>query len=158
MKQDVLVKISGLHMMVMNDPSAGEEDNEPIEVITPANYYWKNGKHYIIYDEVVEGLSGGIKNKIKITGNSSVEIMKSGITNSHMVFEKDKMNLNFYETPYGKMQVGTHTHRLEVNVQDDLIDVKIEYGLYVEQQAMADCKIKMQIRPKKDAGIVFGQD
>ena len=50
MTQDVLLTISGLHDMVFADPEENEE-NEPIEVITPASYYWKNGKHYILYDE-----------------------------------------------------------------------------------------------------------
>ena len=30
------------------------EESEPIEVITPASYYLKNGKHYVIHEEVVE--------------------------------------------------------------------------------------------------------
>ena len=45
MTQDVLLTISGLHDMVFADPEENEE-NEPIEVITPASYYWKNGKHW----------------------------------------------------------------------------------------------------------------
>ena len=90
MTQDVLLTISGLHDMASADPEENEE-NEPIEVITPASYYWKNGKHYILYDEVMEGIPGVVKNKIKITGEDSMEIMKSGITNAHMVFEKNQM-------------------------------------------------------------------
>ena len=81
MTQDVLLTISGLHDMAFADPEENEE-NEPIEVITPASYYWKNGKHYILYDEVMEGIPGVVKNKIKITGEDSMEIMKSGITNA----------------------------------------------------------------------------
>ena len=75
----------------MNDPAAGyETGDDNIEVVTPANYYCKNGKHYIIYDEVLEGMAGTIRNKIKITGNDSVEIMKSGASSSHMIFEKNR--------------------------------------------------------------------
>ena len=44
MTQDVLLTISGLHDMAFADPEENEE-NEPIEVITPASYYWKNGKN-----------------------------------------------------------------------------------------------------------------
>lgn len=39
-----------------------------------------------------------IKNKIKITGTDCLEIMKSGVTSSHMVFEKNKKNLTYYKT------------------------------------------------------------
>ena len=51
MTRDVLLSISGLHYEVAD--AAGDEENEPIEVITPATYYYKNNKHHIIYEEVV---------------------------------------------------------------------------------------------------------
>ena len=91
MTKDVLVSISGKHIDIMDDPARGYEVGEDgIEVVTPANYYCRNGKHYILYDEVLEGMAGTIKNKIKITGTDCLEIMKSGVTSSHMVFEKNK--------------------------------------------------------------------
>ena len=52
MTQEVLLTISGLHQMEFMEN--GDEENEPIEVITPASYYLKNDRHYVIYDEVVE--------------------------------------------------------------------------------------------------------
>ena len=55
-----------------------------------------------------------VKNKIKITGEDSMEIMKSGITNAHMVFEKNQMNVTYYDTPYGQLHVGIHTRKLDV--------------------------------------------
>ena len=59
MTKEVLVSISGKHIDIMNDPTAGyETGDDNIEVVTPANYYCKNGKHYIIYEEVLEGMAG----------------------------------------------------------------------------------------------------
>ena len=139
MTQDVLLTISGLHDMAFANPEENEE-NEPIEVITPASYYWKNGKHYILYDEVMEGIPGVVKNKIKITGEDSMEIMKSGIT-----------NVTYYDTPYGQLHVGIHTRKLDVNVDDERIDIAVEYGLDVNHEATADCRIAMSIRPKAQA-------
>ena len=146
MTKDGLVSISGMHMDVvsgMTDP-----DNEPIEVVTPASYYCKNGKHYVIYDEVVEGMTGTIKNKIKITGTDSVEIMKTGISNAHMVFEKNKKNLTYYQTPYGQMLVGVNTRNMEIKVTDDNIGVSVDYELDINHEPLADCKIKMEIYSK----------
>ena len=47
MTKDVLISISGLQF-------AEGENSEPVEVITSGSYYKKNGKHYILYDEVAE--------------------------------------------------------------------------------------------------------
>ena len=89
MTKDVLVSISGLHMD-MDAQIPGPDEDDVIEVVTPATYYYRNGKHYIIYDEIVEGVSDTIKNKIKISGTDSLEIMKSGLSNTHMIFEKNQ--------------------------------------------------------------------
>lgn len=152
MTKDVLVSISGKHIDIMSDPVEGyETGDDAIEVVTPASYYCRNGKHYIIYDEVLEGMGGTIKNKIKITGNDSVEIMKSGVSNSHMVFEKNKKNLTYYSTPYGQMLIGVNTKNMEIDVRDDKINVQVDYELDVNHEPLADCKIKMNIMPKNQA-------
>lgn len=149
MTKDVLVSISGKHIDIMNDPSEGyETGDDEIEVVTPANYYCRNGKHYIIYDEVLEGMAGTVRNKIKITGTDAVEIMKSGLSSSHMVFEKNKKNLTYYKTPYGQMLVGVNTRNMEIRVEDDKIGVQVDYELDVNHEPLADCKIKMNIISK----------
>ena len=93
MTKNVLVTISGLHyddsVMMVQEENSNEANS--IEVTTPATYYLKNGKHYIVYDEIVEGIPGTIKNRIKIDEGKLLDITKSGITNSHMVFETDKI-------------------------------------------------------------------
>lgn len=145
MTKDVLVSISGMHMGILADQ---EDEDDEIEVVTPASYYCRNGKHYIIYDEVLEGMAGTVRNKIKITGTDAVEIMKSGLSSSHMVFEKNKKNLTYYKTPYGQMLVGVNTRNMEIRVEDDKIGVQVDYELDVNHEPLADCKIKMNIISK----------
>ena len=77
MTKDVLVSISGMHEeIVAVTPEVEEDENEAIEVVTPATYYLKNGKHYIVYEEVVEGTSGVIKNRIKIQAPDGSDITR----------------------------------------------------------------------------------
>lgn len=146
MTKDVLVSISGMHMEFLSGLT--EEENEAIEVVTPANYYCKNGKHYVIYDEIMEGIPGTIKNKIKITGTDSMEIMKTGISNAHMIFEKNKKNQTYYQTPYGQMLIGVNTRDMEVNVTEKNIDIMVDYELDINHEPLANCKIKMEIFAK----------
>ncbi|MBA4701692.1 MAG: DUF1934 domain-containing protein [Ruminococcus sp.] len=146
MTKDVLVSISGLHMDTLSGMLNG--DDEAIEVLTPGNYYCKNGKHYVIYDEVMEGMHGTIKNRIKITGTDSVEIMKTGLSNTHMVFERNKKNITYYQTPFGQMLIGVKTRNMEINVTEENIDVSVDYELDINYEPLADCKIKMEIYAK----------
>ena len=143
MTKDVLVSISGLHMD-MDAQIPGPDEDDVIEVVTPATYYYRNGKHYIIYDEIVEGVSDTIKNKIKISGTDSLEIMKSGLSNTHMIFEKNKKNLTYYKTLYGQMLVGLNTRNMEIEVSDETIKVRVDYELDVNHEPLANCKIRRQ--------------
>ena len=147
MTKDVLISISGLHF------GAGEEigEGEPVEIITPAAYYLKNDRHYVLYDEVVEGVPGTVKNTIKIIGDSLFEVRKSGIANARMVFEKGRMNMTAYETPYGEMMVGIHTRDITTEVSEDRIDVHISYALDSNSEPLSDCEIDVTIRPVQPA-------
>lgn len=142
MKKDVLISIEGLHVGVDGD----DGENEPIEIITPAVYYLKNGKHYVIYDEMVEGMPGTIRNTVKITGDTLFEINKSGITSSRMIFEKDKIHMTNYQTPFGEMLVGVHTKEMQVEEEEDHISVTISYALDVNNEPLSDCQIKVNIK------------
>ena len=58
MNKEVIINISGLQL------DAGTE--EPIELMTTGDYYLKNGKHYVIYDELTDD-SQVVKNRLKIS-------------------------------------------------------------------------------------------
>ena len=143
MTKEVLLTISGLHYDTFSENT--DDENEPSEVITPAMYYFKNGKHYVLYDELVEGMLGTIKNTIRFT-DSKLEMKKSGITNTNMVFEKEKINVTPYDTPYGEMMIGVYTKDMRVSVKEQDIDVSVAYTLDVNDEKVADCNIVMNIK------------
>lgn len=153
MKKEVLISISGLHLEVIEE--LDENRNNQIEVITPGNYYLRKGKHYILYDEVVEGMAGTIKNRIKITEDKSLEILKTGLSNTHMIFEKDQKNLAYYETPFGQMLVGVNTRKMDISVTDERIDVLVDYELDINHEPLADCQIRMNITSKESGEELF---
>ena len=143
MTKDVLISISGLHFGAGEDNAEGE----PVEIITPAADYLKNDRHYVLYDEVVEGVPGTVKNTIKIIGDSLFEVRKSGIANARMVFEKGRMNMTAYQTPYGEMMVGIHTRDITTEVAEESIHVHISYALDINSEPLSDCEIDVSIRP-----------
>ena len=145
MTKDVLITIAGMHTDAIEK---GDLTDGPIDVVTPASYFCKNGKHYILYDEVAEGIPGVTKNKIKISDKNMIEIMKNGITNTHMIFEQGKKHLTGYKTPFGQLMMGIHTKHMEVVEEEERIFVNIHYNLEVNEEAIAECEIEITIQPK----------
>ena len=140
MTKDVLVKISGLQF-------AEDQDNGPVEIITTGNYYKKKGKHYILYDEVQEGFDGVTKSVIKVN-DDFLDVTKKGVTNVHMMFEKNKKNMSYYNTPFGNLLVGINATDVNVNETEDNIDIKVDYKRKVNYEHLAECSISMNIMSK----------
>lgn len=140
MTKDVLVAIAGLQYEL--------ESEEPIEVITAGQYFCKNEKHYVLYDEILDERNEVCKNKIKI-GTDMVEILKSGASNVHMVFELGKKNLTYYNTPFGSLLIGIDTTKIVCSESEEAIELNIEYGLEVNYSHVSDCSITVKVTPKK---------
>ncbi len=144
MTKDVLVSISGLQMAVNEMEN---NDDEPIEIVSAGTYYFKGGTHYIFFEEVAEGISGVTKTQIRLKGKDTLEVMKKGISNMHMVFEKNKHNRCFYKTPLGELNLGIHTSKIVVDEKVDNINIRAEYVLDVNYEPLADCTIRINVKP-----------
>ncbi|MBQ9929071.1 MAG: DUF1934 domain-containing protein [Lachnospiraceae bacterium] len=147
MEKEVLLAIKGLQFAV------GEEGTQALETITPAEYFMRNGSHYVIYDEVMEGFEENTRNVIKFK-DSLVEVTKKGLMNVHMVFEEKKKNMTSYVTPFGNILIGIDTADIKIDESEDAISVNVEYTLDANYEHLADCKIEMNIR-SREGGIIL---
>ncbi len=143
MTKDVLLSIQGLQFLQEQNANP-----EPVEVITSGDYYKRNGKHYILYDEIMEGTSDVTKNIIKIQ-DGCMDVMKKGAANVHMMFEKNKKNITYYNTPFGSLMIGIDAKDIKIEENEENILVNVAYGLEVNCEHMADCSIKMNIQSKE---------
>lgn len=142
MTKDVLISIKGLQFESGSD--------EAVEMIAPGEYYFRNGKHYARYEEVMEEAEGDhdiSMNTVKIS-RDQVEIMKKGGSNVHMVFAVDQKNVTFYTTPFGQLQIGIFTNYINVEEKEDVIEVKLKYDLEINQSFVSNCEITMYIMAK----------
>ena len=144
MTKDVLINISGLQI----DVNEMENNDEPIETISTGNYFFKNGKHYLLFEEVSEGVPGVTKTQIKIKGEDSLEVLKRGVSNAHRIFDTKRKNRSYYETPYGQLNLGIFTRNIKIDEKEDNINIKVEYALDVNYEPLAECTIRINVKPK----------
>lgn len=144
MTKEILLTIAGLHL------TDGENGN--IEVVTAGDYYNRSGKHYILYDEVTEGMSGHTSNVIKF-GENSLEITKKGLINARLVVEKGKRYRTVYQTPFGGIEITLVGQDVEVTETEKNIAVRAEYVLEVNEENLAECTIEMNVRPREAGSL-----
>ena len=112
MTKDILLSIKGLQ-------SLSEDQEDEVEVIIPGSYCKRGDMHYVKYDEVTEGFDGITSNLIKFS-HRCFEVRKKGVTNTHMIFEKQKKNMTYYDT----------------------------YALEINSEHLAECSIDVTVRPR----------
>ena len=148
MNKDVLIHVRGLQMMETDDAQ------EPIEIVVPGQYYFRNGSHYLRYEEMLDDTAETTVNYIKMSPNG-VEVRKQGQVNVHMDFEEGKKNKTFYNTPYGTLQMGISATGLELKESEDGIQMKVDYALDMNEEHVADCYLTVQAQSKDSADFVL---
>ena len=136
MTKDVLLSIKGLQI--------GEnEQNDTIEVISPGDYYFRNGKHFFMYEEVMEGQKESTRNMIKVRDNY-MELTKKGAVNVHMIFEK---NGKKYEKKniFGEYEKLNNLKKYEIPMEEEEGEIEIIFSK----------RWKKEKDKKKDRGLSY---
>lgn len=81
MDKEVLIHVRGLQTM----DADGEQ--EPLEIVVPGQYYFRNGSHYLRYEEVMEDFAEPTVNYIKISRKD--QCFRRIITQNHNLTFQD---------------------------------------------------------------------
>lgn len=141
MTKDVLVRVRGTQIL--------DDTHDSVEVITGGSYYLKDGKHYILYDESVEGVDEATGNTVKAS-ERTVEVLKRGPVTARMVFEKGKKHLANYVTPVGLIVLGITTTELAVAAEEEEVRVHLEYALEMNGEFVSNCRMDISAAPRRE--------
>lgn len=138
---NVKINIKGIH--------CGDDlSREDIALETIGSYYYKNGKHYIRYEEHFEDERVS-KNILKLE-KGKAELIRKGYGAAHLCFETGNTNYTYYETLMGKLLIGVNTGSIYVKVdgrneKPDKIEVKIEYEMIMDGEKTSNIILEIMI-------------
>lgn len=145
MTKDVLVSIAGLQYEV--------NEGEAIEIISHGEYYFRNNKHFLRYEEITDTEAGLVNETtsctLKITPEK-IDLIKKGASNVHMLFEKNKNHLTYYNTPFGDLMVGTMAKSIDIIEEEAFIMVQLTYELDINYEYFSDCTLTIKIFAKPE--------
>lgn len=119
MKKDVMVSFKSYNKY-------DEDNSEKIEFLTKGDFFEKDGKYYLKYEEQNE--YDKVTTTLKIEGEK-VTILRYGATNTQMIVEKGKKHLNYYETPHGAFTVGVYSDEVDVNINGNEGNIRLNYNI-----------------------------
>ena len=112
----------------------GDEDTSVIKV--PALRTEKNGKTYIYYTVFYDD-DNQIANKetVKIVSDDCVELLRSGLLKSKMVFKKGETTSSVYASPAGQMMMSITTDELDIEQSEKKLVINMKYKIALDNDA-----------------------
>ena len=158
MTKEVLISIKGIQFIENDNVGSvkarkGQEPSlrgrsdaeaEVVELVTTGTYHCRDGNQYIKYDEVFEGIEGKASSLISIKGDI-VEVRKTGVLETHMVFDKQKRTTMLYTTPYGTLHMNITTTNLTTSEHQDNIDIQANYTLEANEKTLSNNVLEIHI-------------
>lgn len=95
-----------------------------------------------------DGRSGlGRTQTTLLFGGERVMMMHTGEVNTHMIFEKDRKHVSYYDTGMGALTVGVSTSKLSFDVggADGPIDLEMEYTLDIDNEVTGANVVSIRI-------------
>ena len=135
MTKDVLITVSGRQFDV---------GDEPVVLVTRGNYYQKNGKHYVLYEEQPDEHEGVIKNRIKFY-DGNFEMVKNGAVSSALKFCIDEKSESIYRTAVGDVLMEVLTSAIDISTTEDKMCVTVKYKLHINGQFISNCEVEILI-------------
>lgn len=140
MTRDVMISIRGLQFQE-------DEAEDNIETVQQGEYFFRNGSHFLLYDEYMEDFREPARSVIRIR-EGEMTLTRKGLLNVQMNFSQGKKTLKRYQTPYGSMTIGLDTDRVECRATERALCVEVDYALEANYQYVADCHIRIEVREK----------
>ncbi|MCD8382605.1 MAG: DUF1934 domain-containing protein [Clostridiales bacterium] len=124
MTKDVIISIRGAQ-------EYEGADNDAVQLMTAGQLTQKGDDYELSYQESeVTGMEG-TTTTFQIQG-PRVTLLRTGTVCSQMVFEEGRRHLSLYSTPYGNLEVGIATSRLDSSISPTGGNLEIDYSIEID--------------------------
>jgi len=136
--KNVIISVKGSQVSNDHEPSV-------LELITEGEYYKEGETYYITYKESEVTGMNGTTTTLKVD-NGTVTLMRCGTVNSQFIFQQGQKHLSYYDTNYGSFVIGIYTNQVNINVDDNGGEIRVDYQLEIDNNKTGNNDFHMLIR------------
>lgn len=138
-KKDVILEIKSLI------EADGESDR--LEITTRGKMLFKNGNYYLTYRETDKTGFDGCSVLIKVEGEKTVTVSRSGDVTSQLTIETGKRNLCSYMTPQGTAMLGISGNAVRIKRSGETpLEFYICYELDINSKLLSKNQMYITIK------------
>ena len=133
----VIVKIVG-------SQTDAEGEVSRMEMVAEGRHYYRNGKHYVLYDDTMTNAEQKTSTVLKIAADSLTLLRKGGVV-QEQCFEPNKESSSVYRTPYGNMDLAMKTEKVEIVYGTISGNIDVAYAMAVNGQWQSNNELHIEI-------------
>ena len=141
--KDVIIHIKGRQFVV--DADAGEA--EIVELTTVGKMGARGGKTFLTYAEDPTLYGAEVTTTLKITGNDSVIMQRSGGSDSRLQIERGQRSFSHYETGYGSLMVWVFGEQIQNHLDEMGGRLLMSYTIDVESNLISRNELEITVKP-----------
>lgn len=133
----VIVKVKSRQM-----DAAGEVNN--IEMMAEGRHYYRNGKHYVLYEDAALSGQGSTSTILKIAPDSLL-LMRKGDVMQEQLFAHERESSSVYRTPYGELNLSVKTDRLDIVYGTVSGNIDVAYTMAINGELQGTNELHIEI-------------
>lgn len=147
MSKSVIISVKGTQI------NSSSETSE-IELVTEGRYYKKGNAYYVTYKETEITGMDGTTTTLKIA-DGVVTLMRTGSTNSQLIFEQGQKHVSYYDTAGGAFTIGVYANAVNIDVNDKGGELSVDYSIEIDDNKTGDNDLHVLIREKTENDTKF---
>ncbi|MBQ9377532.1 MAG: DUF1934 domain-containing protein [Schwartzia sp.] len=129
---------------VRGEQTCADGETNRIEVVAEGRHFYKNGLHYVLYDDHMADEK--ISTTLKIAPDS-VLLLRRGAVSQEQRFVEGTESTSEYRTPFGSLELSVATSRMEVACGDVSGEIHVDYAMFVGGTWQSDNALHIEICP-----------
>ena len=133
----VIVKVRG-----QQTDAQGEVNT--IEMMAEGEHYFRNGKHYILYDDTSLDQKNSTATVLKIS-TDSLTLLRKGAVVQEQHFSLARESRSTYQTPYGELALAVKTKRMDIVYGTVSGNIDVAYAMSVNGQWQSTNELHIEV-------------
>lgn len=135
--EKVIVKVHG-------EQTGADGETNAIEVVTEGRHYYKNGMHYVLYDDHMADES--ISTILKIEPDR-LHLTRNGAVTQEQHFMNGMESTSEYRTPMGNLTLSVLTKNMEIAYGTVSGEIRVDYAMAINGMWQSDNTLSIEISP-----------
>ena len=115
-----------------------------IEMMAEGRHYFRNGKHYVLYDDKTLAKNKGTATVLKIAPDS-VTLLRKGAVMQEQYFSSGRESRSKYRTPYGDLDLSVQTEQLDIVYGTVSGNIDVSYATSINGEWQSNNELHIEI-------------